>query len=357
MTQEQQIDREKAEKFAGQMLDIFKGGCLALMTSVGHRTGLFATLAALPPSTSEQVAEKAGLNERYVREWLGGMVTGGIVDFDPAGKTYRLPPEHAAFLTPAAGPDNFAFFTQYVGLMAGVEDRIVESFRNGGGVSYAEYPTFQAIQREETAAVYDANLINVTLPLVPGLVEKLEQGIEVADVGCGAGYAVCLMGKTFPNSHFTGYDFSEQGIAMGREDARALGLSNVRLEVKDVARLDQNERFDFITAFDAIHDQAEPRRVLGAIHEALKPDGTFLCVDMAASSNLEENLGNPMVPILFTFSVFHCMTVSLAQGGEGLGTAWGEQKAYELFREAGFTDIETKHVEGDLFNNYYVMHK
>ncbi|MPZ47880.1 MAG: methyltransferase domain-containing protein [Dehalococcoidia bacterium] len=356
-TTDQPIDQEKAEAFSEKVLGIFSGGCLSLMLSVGHQTGLFDKLAELPASTSQEIAGAAGLQERYVREWLGGMVTGGIVEYDAAARTYRLPPEHAGMLTRAAGPNNFAFFTQYVGLMGLVEPKVVDAFRNGGGVPYSEYPNFQSLQREETSAVYDATLLNGTLPLVLGLVEGLQKGIDVADVGCGAGYALCLMAAAYPNSRFAGYDFSEEGVAFGRSEAAGKGLTNVTFEVMDISTLSGPPRFDLITAFDTIHDQAQPRRVLKGICEALKPDGDFLCVDIAGSSNLEENISNPMTPLFFTFSVFHCMTVSLAQHGEGLGTMWGEQKARELFAEAGFGRIETRQVEGDFMNNYYLVRK
>jgi ubiquinone/menaquinone biosynthesis C-methylase UbiE len=356
-TETQAIDQAKAEAFAGQMVGILNGSILALMTSIGHRTGLFDKMATLPPSTSQQIADATGLNERYVREWLGALVTGRIIEYDPAGKTYRLPPEHAASITRAAGPNNLAAFLQFTALMGNVEDQIVECFRKGGGVPYSEYPKFQELMAEESAQVMDATLVDVTLPLVPGLVEKLKAGIDVADVGCGSGHAINLMAKAFRNSRFTGYDFSEEGIATGRREAAELGLTNAIFEVQDAATLDQREAFDLITVFDAIHDQAQPRKVLANISRALKPDGIFLCVDIQASSNLEENMEHPLAPMLYGVSTMHCMTVSLALNGEGLGTVWGEQKARELLTEAGFNKIDIEHVEGDIFNSYYICRK
>jgi ubiquinone/menaquinone biosynthesis C-methylase UbiE len=211
--------------------------------------------------------------------------------------------------------------------------------------------------RDDSAQVFDATLINVTLPLVPGLIDQLKAGIEVADVGCGAGHAINLMAQAFPSSRFFGYDFSEDGIGLAEAEARRIGVKNATFEVRDAAKLDLHGRFDLITVFDAIHDQAHPDVVLAGIHEALKPDATFLCVDIAASSKLEENLDHPMAPVLYTVSTMHCMTVSLAYGGMGLGTVWGEQKALEMMGEAGFKEIRVKHVEGDFFNNYYIAHK
>ncbi|HSP55140.1 MAG TPA: methyltransferase domain-containing protein [Dehalococcoidia bacterium] len=353
----QQIDQAKAEAFGGQMVEIMNGGLLALMTSIGHRTSLFDTMSAMPPATSPEIANAAGLNERYVREWLGAMVTGRIVEYDPATKAYRLPPEHAASLTRAAGPNNLAAMLQFMSLMGNVEDQIVDCFKNGGGVPYASFPKFQALMAEDSAQVFDATLVNVTLPMVPGLVNRLQEGIDVADVGCGQGHAINLMARAFPKSNFVGYDFSEGGIAAARAEAQAMGLANAEFELKDVSTLDGSRKFDLITVFDAIHDQAHPARVLKGIADSLTSDGTFLCVDVAASSNLEDNLEHPLGPMLYSVSTLHCMTVSLALGGTGLGTVWGDQLARQMFAEAGFRDIRAERVEGDIMNVYYICKK
>jgi SAM-dependent methyltransferase len=353
----QELDAARTEAFAGQLLGVINGGMLSMMVSVGHRTGLFDTMAGLPPADSQTIADAAGLQERYVREWLGAMVTGQIVELDPVAGTYRLPPEHAAMVTRAAGPDNFASFAQFVAMLGKVEDGIVDAFREGGGVPYSEYPEFQRLMAEESAQVFDAVLVDVVLPLVPGLVERLQEGIDVADVGCGQGHAINLMAKAFPQSRFVGYDFSEEGITAGRDEASSLGLANARFEVKDAATLDGPPAFDLITTFDAVHDQADPARVLKGIAEALRPGGVYLCVDIQASSHVHENVDHPLGPFLYTVSCMHCMTVSLALDGEGLGAAWGQQKAEEMMRDAGFTEIDVKTVEGDIINNYYIARK
>jgi SAM-dependent methyltransferase len=350
----QQLDEARAEAFAERMLDALNTTSVTLMTSVGYRTGLFDTMAELAPSTSQEIAAATGLQERYVREWLGAMVTGRVIDYDPNQRTYSLPPEHAASLTRAAGPDNIAALAPYFPLMGSVESEVIECFRNGGGVPYSAYPGLQEQLDNESRPVYDATLIDKTLPVVPGLPERLEAGIDVADVGCGSGHAINLMAQAFPNSRFVGYDFSDDGVQRGRAEAAAMGLRNARFEAKDVADLEAPGSFDLITAFDTIHDQAQPRKVLSEIAAALRPGGTFLMVDIAASSNVEDNVDHPLGPTLYTFSTLHCMTVSLALGGEGLGTAWGEQKAKELLAEAGFDQVEVRRVEGDIFNNYYV---
>jgi 2-polyprenyl-3-methyl-5-hydroxy-6-metoxy-1,4-benzoquinol methylase len=353
----QVFDDTRSETFAGRMVDILNGASLALMTSIGHQVGLFDTMASLPPATSQQIAEAAGLHERYVREWLGAMVTGGVIDHNPSDQTYSLPAEHAAWLTRAAGRNNLALQTQYIPMLAEVEEPLVDCFRHGGGVPYSSYQRFQQLMAEDSSAVLDAVLIDAILPLVPGLPERLQSGIEVADVGCGSGHAINLMARAFPRSRFIGYDFSEDGIRTGREEAERWGLVNSRFEQRDVTHLDATGRFDFVTAFDAIHDQAHPGRVLAGIAEALKPDGVFLMVDFAASSHLHENLEMPMAPFAYTISCMHCMTVSLALDGAGLGAMWGEQKARQMLADAGFKHVEIQRIEGDMFNNYYVATK
>lgn len=187
-----------SEEFAERLMGVLNGGALSLMLSVGHRTGLFDAMASLPPSTSTQIAEAAGLNERYVREWLGAMTTGGIVDHDPDQLTFLLAPDRAGWLTRAAGPANLALQAQYVGMLALVEDQIVECFRDGGGVPYSAYPRFHALMAEDSGAVHDAALIDTILPVVPGIVDRLQQGIDVVDIGCGSGHAVNLMAETYP---------------------------------------------------------------------------------------------------------------------------------------------------------------
>jgi SAM-dependent methyltransferase len=348
------LDTARTEAFAAQALGIVNGGFLSLMLSLGHQTRLFDVMAGLPSATSEEIAAAAGLHERYVREWLGGMVVGRIVEYDAGARTYRLPPEHAASLTRAAGPDNIAEMAQFVALLGRVESAMAEIFRTGGGLHYSAFERFHEVLGETTRTVLDATLLTRTLPLVPGLVERLERGIDVADVGCGRGIAILMMARRFPRSRFTGVDFSDEAIAWARGEAERDRLANASFVVRDAATLGGPPAFDLITAFDAIHDQAAPRRVLRGIREALRPDGVFLMVDIGLSSRLEKNLDHPLAPFLFTASAMHCTTVSLAQGGEGLGACWGEEKARELLAEAGFTGIQVERVDGDPLNAYYI---
>jgi 2-polyprenyl-3-methyl-5-hydroxy-6-metoxy-1,4-benzoquinol methylase len=353
----QELDKVKVEAFEEKLVGVLNSGAISLMISIGHRTGLFDTMSDLPPSSSEEVAKKAGLNERYVREWLAAMVTGRFVEFDAAKGTYRLPPEHASFLTRAATPNNIAVFAQYFSVLGNVEDKIVECFEKGGGVPYSEFDRFHEVMAEDSGQTVVQALIDSILPLVPGLVDTLSSGIDVLDVGCGSGRALNLMAKSFPNSRFAGFDIYEEGISLGQREAEKRGLENVHFEVRDVTSLGTPGKYDLITAFDAIHDQAKPGAVLKSIADALRPDGTFLMQDVTASSCVHENMDHPIGPLLYTISCMHCMTVSLAMDGEGLGTMWGEQKAREMLRDAGFMKIEVKNLPHDIQNSYYINKK
>lgn len=348
------LDPDRVEAFAGRILGVIADASTALTLSIGHRTRLFDVLADQPPSTSDEIAHAAALHERYVREWLGAMLVGGIVEHDPDAGTWSLPPEHAAVLTRAAGADNLAKLAQFVGLMADVEHEVVRCFHEGGGVPYAAYAEFHALMGEDSKDQAEGILLDQVVPLVDGLADRLAGGIAVADVGCGSGHHLNVLADAFPASTFVGYDLSEEAIAQARGTAEARGLSNVRFELRDVVDLSGTGTFDVVTAFDAIHDQAHPAKVLRGVADVLASDGVFLMVDIKASSHPHENVDLPAAPFLYAVSLMHCMTVSLAQGGTGLGAAWGRQTATRMLHEAGFGAVEVREVEGDFINTYYV---
>lgn len=332
---------------------------LMLMTSIGHRTGLFDAMAGLDWATSEEIAEHAGLDERYVREWLGAMATGGIVELEE-GDRYRLPAEHARFLSRAAGAENIAVFAQYFAVLGQVEDEIVACFRNGGGVPYEKFPRFHEVMAEDSAVTVLSALEEHILPLVPGLTRRLEQGINVLDLGCGRGRALMQMAERFPASRFTGFDLSQGAIAWATEEAERRGLGNLEFQVRDTSDFDRTAEpgaFDLVTTFDAIHDQARPGSVLAGIATSLAPDGVYLMQDIHSSSHVHSDLDHPMGPLLYTVSCMHCMTVSLAQGGEGLGAMWGRERALELLHKAGFEEVEVHRLPHDVQNDYFVAKK
>lgn len=352
------FDSQKAEAFAGRLLGALNDGALCLMTSIGHRVGLFDAMRNQPPLTSTEIAGRAGLHERYVREWLGAMVTSGVVDVDEDSLRYQLPPEHAAYLTRPAAADNLAVFAQYIPLLGAVEDEIVECFRHGGGVPYEKFPRFHSVMAEDSGQSVLSSLESHVLPLVAGLRERLDRGLRWLDVGCGSGRIVNRLAHLFPRSHFAGLDLSSAAIRAARDEAAAQGLSNVEFTVRDLSDFDRTAipaSFDVISTFDAVHDQRDPLNVLKGIQRSLAPDGVYLMQDIKGSSRVRGNIGHPIGTFLYTVSCLHCMTVSLAQGGEGLGAMWGEEKTREYLSRAGFRTVEKHELAHDIQNNWYVV--
>jgi SAM-dependent methyltransferase len=349
---ETQAAPEGVEEALGKLMSIYAGSLLNYMIDIGHRTGLLAA-AAEGPGTSEELASRAGLTERYVREWLGAMVTGGLVDYNPAGRTYVLPAAMATCLTP--GPMDMAPFAAFNTTLGKHVHKVARAFTEGGGVPYAEYrPEFTDQLEQMGIGIYDGLLVDAYLPLVPGLTEQLDAGARVADVCCGSGHALVVLARRFPASTFVGYDFDDRAIAKAKAEAAGAGLANVTFHVADAARLTVDEPFDVVFVFDAIHDQVDPEAVLRNIAAALKPGGVFVLKEPRAADTLEDNIGNPMAPVMFACSTLHCLPVSLAHDGAGIGTAFGEQHARRLLAEAGF-DVADVHVApGDPGDGLYV---
>src|SRR5437899_13105821 len=333
-----EFDRAKAKAFTQLMVRHLEGAAVSIMIEVGRRVGLFEAMATMGAVTSAAIAKKTGLIERYSREWLAAMVCGGIIEYAAGEHTYRLPREHAAGLT-GSSSRNLTGMAEMFPLMNRVIPDVADAFRTGHGVPYSAYqPDFTGLMDRRSRPRYDELLFGAYLAKPEGLISRLEAGIRVADVGCGTGYCITLMARRFPKSTFIGYDVSEEGIAEARAAAR--GLANASFVVQDVSRLESPAPFDLMTAFDAIHDQADPAGVLHRIRAALAPDGMFVMIDVWASSELADNLGVPMAPYLYTMSTMHCMSVSLAGGGPGLGTAWGHQVAVTMLRAAGVADVQ-----------------
>ncbi|MGE0255994.1 MAG: class I SAM-dependent methyltransferase [Alphaproteobacteria bacterium] len=351
------FDGGRAAAFADGLMTTLNNGALCLMLSVGHRTGLFDTMAGMAPATSAGIAAAAGLDERYVREWLGAMVTGGVVEYAPRADTYVLPAEHAASLGRAAPEGNLAAFAQYIPVLGAVEDEIVDCFRVGGGVPYERFRRFHEVMAEDSGQSVVPVLRSHIVPLVPGLEARLASGIRVVDIGCGRGQALLRLAADFPASRFTGYDLSAEAIAWAQCEAEAAGLHNVDFVVRDLSDFDRTaepEAFDLATTFDAIHDQARPRAVLAGIRRSLADGGVYIAQDIKGSRHVHKNCDHPAGTLLYTVSCMHCMTVSLAQGGDGLGAMWGEETAREYFAAAGFGSVEVHRFAHDFQNNWYV---
>ncbi len=346
-----------AETFAERIGALLDAGAIAAMLSIGHRTGLLDFMARLPPATSTRIAEEAGLAERYVREWLAVMTTGRIVDYDPARRTYSLPPEHAACLTRTGVLGNWAVYAQYIPLMGQMQDRLLGCFETGEGLGYGDYPGFHQVMCEDSTQTVVGPLFDTLLPLATGLTARLVAGIDVLDAGCARGRALLAMAERFPHSRFTGYDLCADAISDATHAAQDAGLTNIRFATRDLGQFDETMRYDFITSFDAVHDQKDPQDLLQRLHQALRPGGVYLMQDIGGSAYLENNLDFPLAPLLYSISCSHCTPVSLGQGGQGLGTMWGWETAERMLAIAGFSDIQRHILPHDPMNVWFLSHR
>ena len=342
--------------FSNYLIDVINKSSLSLMLSIGHRTKLFDVLSVLSPSTVEEIASKSKLNERYIKEWLGAMVTGKIIEYDSFTNKFWISKEKAQYLTRENNIYNFSASMQWIPILSQVEDKIVECFVKGGGVPYSSYNRFHEVMAEESYQTVVVGLIKYILPLVPNLITDLKNGIRVLDIGCGKGKAVNLMAQHFPKSNFYGYDLSNEAISDAIKEAQDMNNSNVSFKIQDILNLTLNDKFDLITAFDAIHDQPKPDLVLKNIYNSLSDNGVFLMQDILASTPLKDNISHPLGTFLYTISCLHCMSVSLSQNGAGLGAMWGKEKAISMLKEAGFEYVEVKTLSHDFQNYYYICH-
>lgn len=355
METQPEFDSAKAEAFTESVAGIINSGAISIMLSIGHRTGLFDLMAQMPPASSIEIAEKAELAERYVREWLAVMVTGGIVHYEHSARHYHLPPEHAACLHRGAPLGNMAVYAQFIPMAGAVQEKMLESFETGQGTRYSEYPCFHTIMSEDSEQTVVAQLFDAILPLAPELTQRLEDGIDVMDAGCGSGSTLVELARRFPASRFTGYDLCEDALAAGRR--KAASLDNIRFEARDLTGFDERGAYDFVTSFDAIHDQKDPQGLLNGIYRSLRPGGVYLVQDIGGSASLENNLDFPFASFLYTVSCLHCTPISLGQGGEGLGTMWGWETAETMLKSAGFESPQRHVFEHDPMNVWFVNRK
>ena len=352
-------------QFSEKMIEILNHGALNLALALGYRNRIFDLMDELNhPSTLAEIAAATGLRERYLREWMGIMVSGGIVELLPSdteADRFLLPAEHADVLTRRAGSGNLGVYAQEIPLLTSCAlDAVDRDMRIGAGVPFSEYPDFQRFMAELSDAKLEKDLLDTFLPAVDQgrLFPRLQEGIRVCDLGCGHGVAVNLMARAFPRSRFTGIDNHGQAIDQARDQAGRLGLDNADFAALDAALLSADpawaERFDYVFAFDAIHDQSHPLEALKGVRFMLAPGGLFSMVDIMAGSNLADNRNHPMGPFLYTVSLMHCLPLGLNDQGRGLGMMWGQEQALALLSEAGFDDIAVQEMEHDPFNIHYL---
>jgi len=356
------------DAFSKKLTDILNYGSLNLAMGLGYRARLFDVMDTMTsPQPVSTISNKAGLNERYVLEWLGIMVTGGVVDLskDPDGQDlFQLPKAHADLITRRAENNNMGVYTQEIPLLTATAFEAVESgFRTGEGIAYEMYPGFHRFMTELADAKHRQVLVSRFLPSVENgeMVKKLREGISVCDMGCAEGVALILMAGAFPKSRFLGIDISENAIEKATSTAKGKNLQNIIFRERDSALLKEDRELrgslDYVTAFDAIHDQTHPMEALEGIHAILKDGGVFSMVDIAASSDLTKNRDHPMGMFLYTVSLMHCMPVGLADGGTGLGMMWGREKAVSMLQNAGFSEVAVEEIPEDPFNLHFFCKK
>ncbi len=350
--------------FSEKIIQILNHGALNLALGIGYSQGIFDVMDELgKPAIIPALAKAANLDRRYLKEWLGIMVTGNIIDmaFNEKGEeTFFLPPAHGDVLTVRAGNQNLGVYTQEIPLLASCAmEPVSKGFSTGKGVGFSHYPSFQAFMSELSNAKHRQVLIQEFLPSVNNgrLVEALKKGIQVCDLGCGQGVALNLMAQAFPNSRFLGVDNHQDAIEEARVSVKKMNLVNVDFTIMDAGKIKGNtdfyQKFDYVCAFDAIHDQSHPLQALKGIHYMLKPRGIFSMIDIKASTSLKKNLDHPMGPFLYTVSLMHCMPVGLNDNGRGLGMMWGREQALDLLKQAGFNEVDAVEIPNDPFNLHF----
>ncbi|CAG8524351.1 5966_t:CDS:1 [Paraglomus occultum] len=358
MSTEAQTMSDQSQAFAMKLINTLNNGALCLMISIGHRTGLFDALATFYPeyASSETLAQKANLNERYVREWLGGMVVGRIIEYDSESKTYRFPQEGASILTRTAGSKNLSILAEWVPRLGCYEDGVLECFKNGGGLHNETFYRIHEVIAERTGLLAP-ELHSTILPRISGLLDSLEKGCKLLDIGCGRGSVILDFAKRFPNSMFYGYDILPKLVADANADVASSGLTNVSFRVQDVSKMEEVGEYDAIICMESLHVQVDPINALKCVHRALKDDGVFAMSQINVSSELENNKANAVGSAIYCISTIHAMSVSLAEGGMGLGSAWGNESTLKTLKDVGFSNTDIVQLSKESLNYWFVNRK
>jgi SAM-dependent methyltransferase len=332
------LDPAKLEAFVFRAVDEIGATLNAALVVMGDKLGLYRALAGSGPLAPEELAERAGVAERYVREWLNNQAAGGYVDYDPESGRYTLPPEQAVALTDEESPAYLpGFFQLAIGSVLD-SPRITAAARDGIGVGWHDHvhDVHEGCERFFRPG-YNANLVASWLPALDGVVEKLERGGTVADVGCGHGASTILMARTFPHSTFVGSDYHSGSIETARERAEAAGVADrVTFQVAPAAGY-AGRGYDLVTMFDSLHDMGDPAGAARHVRETLAEDGTWMIVEPAAGDRVEDNL-NPVGRAYYGFSTLLCTPASLSQEvGLALGAQAGEARIRDVVEQGGFT--------------------
>ncbi len=351
------IDGEKLQDYLRTVFGTLGGAMTSAMIYLGDRMQLFEAMAGEGPLSSGELAQKTGLHERWVREWLHGLGAADILEYAGEGR-FWLTPEGEAVLANERHPANGAgFFSQLPRQMA-IAERLPEAFKSGIGLNYDELGSDGAVGIERgLAPFFRTMLVPALLPRVDGFVERLEAGARVADVGCGGGVALIEMARAYPKSEYHGFDISKYALERAAANLLEAGLDNVTFHDASVDPLPSDERFDLVTTFDCLHDMTDPAGVIRQIRAAIRPDGIWLVADIKARASYEENVErNPMAALMYATSVLVCMSSGLSEAdGLGLGTlGLHPDLARKLTEEAGFASFEIVDLDHPV-NAFYVV--
>jgi SAM-dependent methyltransferase len=334
------IDEAKLEAFMGQAVTDMGAVISAPLFVIGEKLGLYKAMAGAGPLTSEEVAERAGAAERYVREWLRNQAAGGYIDYDPESDRYTLSDEHALALADEESPFYILGVYDSIASLYADEDKILEAFKSGNGMGWHEHDhrLFRGTERFFKPG-YRGNLVAEWIPALEGVKEKLEKGAKVADIGCGHGASTIIMAEAFPNSEFFGFDYHDASIERAREAADEAGVGDrITFEVAS-AKDYPGDGYDFASVFDCLHDMGDPAGASKHIYETLDSDGTWMIVEPFANDRVEDNL-NPVGRVFYGASTVICTPASLAQEvGLALGAQAGEARLAEVIKEGGFTRV------------------
>lgn len=343
---------EETQAFAQQVIGLFTGHAVTMMIHIGDRLGLYTTLRDQGALSAAELASRTGLQERWLLEWLRDQAAAGLVEHHGTER-FALSGAGGAVLADPTSPFYLAgFFNSLV--PPSTLDRITQAFSTGLGMSYEEHGTNCACTMKRMFAPSHA-LLPYFLGRVEGLVERLQAGIQVLDVGCGVGGALCELARAFPNSTFVGCDASPTAINIARSDTQNAGLPNITYQVLKGEALPPSPQYDLVLTLDCLHDMAFPQRTLKAIRSCIKPDGVLVIKDIRCSDQVEENLASPFAPLFYGLSVIYCMSSALSEpGGAGLGTmGFNPVMAKAMTATAGFTGFEQLAIEEDPFNYFY----
>lgn len=335
------MDKAKSQQFMAKLVGDVGTVLAAGALFIGDRSGLFRAMAGAGALTAAELAQRSGVLPRYAQEWLAVMTGAGYVEHDAERDAYRLPDEHAQFLTdPSTEYYLGGLFHGLPGLMASLP-RVAQAYASGEGVGFADFGADMPLALEAmNRTVYENRLVRDWLKALPEVVERLHAGGRALDVGCGTGVVPVTLARAFERATIAGLDLDPRSIAIARERAREAGVeARVQFLQAPVEALPRDAPWDFITTFDVIHDLPDPLAALEHIRAALADDGTYLMVEPKVADRLCDNVGNPFARMLYGMSCLHCVPQSLAQGGPGLGACWGESRARALARQAGFGEF------------------